>query len=190
MTDTSEWGRIKAVAEQQRARREAERQAHEDAVEAAATPETIRRFHASVAARMQLQGQLGIEQLRAAGEISKVYEKLTAGLWARAADMSRVPGRSLNEDWPASLRRAYTERYAPWRDAAGLVLVKHRTSLFDLVAAFAIENRGPRQIADRVGMDQRRVLRLVRNSLYDYAERAGWVDHVGAPPAVLVEVRA
>lgn len=190
MTDTSEWGRIKAVVEQQRARREAERQAHEDAVEAAATPETIRIFHASVAARMQLQGKLGIEQLRAANEIANMFEKITAGLLPRVADMSRVPGRSLSEDWPASVRRAYTERYSPWRDDAARVLVKHRTSLADLVFMFAIDNYGPRQIAVRMEMDQRRVLRLVRDSLYDYAERAGWVDHIGSPAAVLVEVSA
>jgi hypothetical protein len=173
MTPNTEWSTIRAVSVQirdaDRRRVDAERKVN-------ATPETIRMLVASSAEKLFNRGGLGAEQLRAANEISRVFEKITAGLWARGADMSRVPGRSLSEDWPASVRRAYVERYSPWRDQASRHLCRHSTTVADLVLLLCVEGLGARQIADRVGMDQRTVLRLVRDSLYRYAEIGGWID--------------
>ena len=40
----------------------------------------------------------------------------------------------------------------------------------------AVDNYGPRQIDHMWDIDHRRVLHLVRNSLWRYAELAGWID--------------
>jgi hypothetical protein len=106
-----------------------------------------------------------------------VFTALTAGLLPRASDLSRVPGRSLSDDWPASLRKACQENYHPWREHAARTMVAHRTTLADLVFMVVVDNYTHIQVAKHIGLDYRKVLAMLRESLFDYAFRAGWLQH-------------
>jgi hypothetical protein len=172
----AEWGQIKAAQDQYHARREAEQRQRDAQLAVNATPETLRKHRSDVVDRLLERGQIGAEQKRAANEIARVFYALTMGLLPCAASFDGVRGGRGRPDWPPSLQRAYTERYIPWRDEASRSLPRYRLSVADIVFMVAVDNRGQRQVARQIGMDQRTVLNLVRGSLYRYAQIGGWVD--------------
>ena len=175
--NNAEWSKIRDVSRQIKAA-DKRRVDGERAVNA--TPETLRNLQGDAVLRLQQKGLLTLEQWRAGAEICRVFTALTAGLLPRVADMSRVPGRSLTDDWPPGLAKACRDNYQPWRSNAALTMVAHRTTLADLVFMVVVDNYTPYQVAQRLGKDPRTVLGLLRDSLWNYAYRAGWLsDHVG-----------
>ena len=178
----SEWSRIKEAQRIARERRDVLNRQRADQVRVNATPQTLRKLERPVIDRLLHRGQLGDEQHRAAGEIARVWVAITSYLFPRTSDPSRSRSRGSATDWPPALVIAYKERYSVWRDEAGAVQLGHRRTLADLVFMLAVDNYGPRQIERMWGMDHRRVLHLVRNSLWRYAELAGWIDPARLPP--------
>jgi hypothetical protein len=158
-------------------RRQRERQAVENELRANATPEALRHKAASVVDSMFAKGKLTAEQRRAANEIAEVWRAIAGGLFARVQEYEpRIRGGKVSDDWRAGMIRAYHDRYIPWRAEAGAQNAGAGRTVFDLVIAVAFDNYGFRQVGNAYGMDQRRLLRLVRESLYRYAEIAQWVD--------------
>ncbi len=166
----SEWARLRE------ARREADRRRVDGEVSVAATPETLRKLRRDVVETWHTQGRLGDEQLRAAGEIQRVWHAITAGLWPRSQPLVRAARGADVNDWPASLRRAYTERYVPWRTEAGLTMASPRLPVLALVLDVVVDNLGPKQMERRHAIHRDRAVRLVQAALHRYAEMAGWLD--------------
>ena len=175
MAHTDEWSQIKEAQRVASERRNLQRRQRAAQVRVNATPQTLRKLERPVIDRLLERGQMGDEQHRAGVEIAHVWVSITAALFPRVSDPSGSSGRGASADWSASLVAAYG-RYKPWRAEAATVAVGHRRTLADLVFLLAVDNYGPRQIALMWGMDQRRVLHLVRTSLWRYAEMAGWTD--------------
>ncbi|MDE1904978.1 MAG: hypothetical protein KGH75_00825 [Rhodospirillales bacterium] len=130
----------------------------------------------SVVDHLAHTGRLRREEVQAADEILRVWTALTAQLFARAGSYGAGCRGRVAEDWPASLRRAYRERYCPWREEVGAESVRGRTTLADLVFFVAVDNAGVRQVGQRLGMDQRSVVRLLAVGLWRYVEIAGWAE--------------
>jgi hypothetical protein len=179
-----EWSRFKEVQRVSRERRAVLRQQRMDQLRVNATPETLRKLQRPVIDRLLGRGQIGEEQHRAAKEIEHVWVAITAALFPRISDPSGKGRLGTSQDWSAALQTAYGDRYQPWRDEAASVEIGHRRSLADLVFMLAVDNYGPRQIALMWHMDQRRVLHLIRTSLWRYAELAGWTDRPFLPAFV------
>jgi hypothetical protein len=175
----SEWSRIKAADEQRRARAAMEALQREEMLAANATPETLAKARSSVVERMWERGQMGSEQLRAATEIARVFQAVGCELHARTSRYGNVSGGG--GDWPVSLGVAYRERYTPWRTEQGAILGGGGKTNCELVFALVVDNQGPRMAADRFGMDQRTLKNAVCESLYRYAEMAGWFEAKKVP---------
>jgi hypothetical protein len=186
----SEWSRIKEAQRIARERRDVLNRQRADQVRVNATPQTLRKLERPVIDRLLQRGQLGDEQHRAAEEIARVWIAITSYLFPRVSDPSRSRSRGSASDWPPALVIAYKERYSAWRDEAAAVQIGHRRSLADLVFMLVVDNYGPRQIERMWGMDHRRVLHLVRNSLWRYAELAGWIDPARLRPIENLQLTA
>jgi hypothetical protein len=68
------------------------------------------------------------------------------------------------------------DRFTPWSDWARRQLVNPAAGLAlrDLTLLVCVESLGQRQAARLLAMDQRRLLRLLQDSLWWYVEHAGW----------------
>jgi hypothetical protein len=155
---------------------EARRESAERA--AAATEPTIRRLRRDVVGLMLAYHTITEDQHRAAGEIMQVYTAITRSLFAKVASYGDAPGGGTpTADWPPSLRRAYVERYSVWRDEMGRVPAG-QSNAGDLVLLVVMDNLGVRQAAGRLHMDQRTVLRVLRESLHRYAEIGEWITPI------------
>ena len=189
----SEWSRLKAidgakrdqrVVEFDRAQTKLQRRKRLDHVEraidehkaGAATPGTVRHFRSCVVAKLWIKGTLSDEHKQAADEIARVYQALVVSLVAKTMRFGGPVGGTPPQEWAPSLKRAYTERYAPWRDATGGKQLRHGYSLQALVIDVVVENRGVRQVANQIGADQRWVIRQLQEGLYAYCELSGWVS--------------
>ncbi|MCW3477353.1 hypothetical protein [Limobrevibacterium gyesilva] len=173
------------------ARQAAEESARQAELELAATEPTIRKLRRSVTEKLFEAGRLSALQIRAASEICRCWEAICTGLFAKAMRLDKQPRGAPAEDWSPSLRVAYSARYAPWRDEAALVTLRHRYSLADLVFSIVVDNHGVYQVGKRLGMDERTVLRHLQFSLYRYVEQADWLDDKGRAEALaLVAHRA
>ena len=58
-----------------------------------------------------------------------------------------------------------------------------QASVKELVLAVVVDNQGPDGLARRYGMDHKRASVLVQESLYRYAQLAGWYSGPSAPEA-------
>lgn len=145
-----------------------------------ATPQTIRHRRENVLEEQLWRGKITSEQFRAAGEIEKLYQLLTAGVGARIAKYDRAAVGGDFADWQGWAINAYHQRYIPWRDEAGRQALKTGT-VADLALGMAAHNLGTNQLAKVWKISPRRVLELVRTSLHRYAEIGGWVDACGRP---------
>lgn len=176
----TKWDAAKRRAAEQdrlRAARKADQAARaERDMAGAATPETVRKLRRDVIQCLHDAGKLGDEQLRAAQEILSVYHAVTAGLWPKAQTYTRQSRGADVADWPASLRRAWAERYKPWVAEAERMMVKPGLTLSALVIDMVVDNMGPKQIERHRRMDNRRVVRLIQAGLHRYAEMAGWLS--------------
>ena len=145
-----------------------------------ATRETLRRKLDNVVETMWARGKLTSEQRSAANEIAEIFEQFARAGAARVQEYEpRIRGGLQSTDWRAALVTAYTERYQPWRAEAGALCAGAGRTVFDLVIAVARDNFGFRQVAQMYGLDQRTVLKRVRESLMRYAEISGWVNETG-----------
>ena len=170
----SEWTRIQEADAQRRAREDMERRLRDVELTANATPETLYKKRESVVETMFNRGQMGAEQLRAAAEIARVFQAVGCELHARTSRYGAVSGGSA--DWPVILGIAYRDRYTPWREEQGRILVSRGRTPCELVFKLVVDNVGPRQAADHFGMDQRTLKAAVCESLYRYAEISQWID--------------
>ncbi|MEJ0020709.1 MAG: hypothetical protein WDN25_30005 [Acetobacteraceae bacterium] len=175
MTHTDEWSKIKEAQRVSRERRDVLNRQRAAQVRVNATPQTMRKLERPVIDRLLERGQMCDSQHRAGGEISRVWISITAALFPRVSDPGGGRQHGHTEDWSASLISAY-RRYREWCEEAAKVQTGHHRTLADLVFLLAVDNYGPRQIALMWHMDQRRVLHLIRTSLWRYAELAGWTD--------------
>lgn len=85
--------------------------------------------------------------------------------------------------WLWKLEANHT-RFEPWREWARTQQVKADATLADLTVLFVVEDLGAEQVGLKLRMDRRRALRLLRQSLHDYAVRMGKQegDH---PPSLI-----
>ena len=184
---TEEWSRIQAAMRQGQARSETEARQIEQQRQANATPETIRRAKADQIERMLDRGAITVDQRRAANEIMRVWTTMTAALLPRAQSMERAGGGAADAPWPPGLGRAYIERYIPWRAEAGGVLVGVRSTVADLVFMIVVDNYSLHATARHFNMHDGTCRNYLRESLYRYAEIAGWIEQQAA---VQPEIRA
>jgi hypothetical protein len=140
-----------------------------------ATPQTMRNRRISVTDELFNRDKLTLDQLRAAREIHDILSSISRGLSTRTSSFEpRIRG-GYTEGWQPGLSRAYQERYIPWRDEAGKTRLRSKASVADLVLDVVLSNFGLTQAGKMWGMDPRRVLSIMRTSLYRYGEIAGWV---------------
>ena len=180
---SQEWNRLKEAQRQAVERKAAEGERLGRDIAAVATPQTIRKRQVDVVQLWQERGKLGVEQVQAAQEILRVWEATTRGLWARTQTYERHARSADVADWPAKLRRAYVERYRPWDDEACRMAATPQASVKELVLAVVVDNQGPDGLARRYGMDHKRASVLVQESLYRYAQLAGWYSGPSVPEA-------
>jgi hypothetical protein len=182
---SAEWQRIQEADRLRHERETAERQKSMTELAENATPETLRHRAAVVVDELTERGKLTREQRRAAREIQQVYTAITIGMNRLTSRYEHhIAGGSV-EDWRAGLIAGYHGRYVPWRNLAGRQPVNDRT-VAELVLLVAVDNYGCRQIAQRWRMGPARVIRVLRESLSDYAEIAGWIDATGRPTSEAV----
>lgn len=145
------------------------------------TAETVRKNVKSAVAVLierhaESAGIVGLDPAcgQAALEIAAVYVATTAGLWAKTARYGeRMPGGT-TADWSDAMVAA-NRRYRAWLDMALQDRRAGTASVRDVVLDAAVDGLGLRQIADRRGMDQRTVEKVLRESLEAYAVMAGWM---------------
>ena len=148
-----------------------------------------RAFHtgpsARPARRLADRGALSAAQLRAAGEIRRVWEAVGRGLFARARPLApRVDrsGRGPFADPVALLsdgeERAWRLRYRPWAREMALTVAAGglRASRLQIVLDVVVDNHGVRQVEGWYRMRHGGALAHVGAALHRYAEIAGWTD--------------
>jgi len=180
---SQEWNRLREAQRQAVERKAAEGERMGRDIAAVATPQTIRKRQVDVVQLWQDRGKLGQEQVQAAQEIQRVWETVTRGLWARTQTYERQARSADGADWPAGLRRAYVERYRPWDEEACRMAATPRASVKELVLAVVVDNLGPAGLQHRYRTNHQRAAVLVQESLYRYAQLAGWYSGPCAPEA-------
>lgn len=133
-------------------------------------------------------GQIRAEQLRAGEEIARVYQSITAAIFARstASYSERLDIGQANADLPPGLGRAITERYIPWREWSQTMMIKRTLNIGDLTLYACADGLGIEQLALRCHIDRRYAKRHLQISLAKYVEIACWDDdaYAKAPEAV------
>jgi hypothetical protein len=175
---SAEWSRIREANRIRQERELQERAEVQTQLEANATHETIRHRRACVIDEMLNREYLRAEQHRAGIEIARVWEQITAGLFAKVQKYDREVRGVSHSDWQAGMITAYHDRYIPWREEAGKKPVRNQTEA-DLVFLVVVDNYGMQQVADHYRMRRESVKAIVRESLHRYAEIGGWVDVCG-----------
>ncbi|WP_026440177.1 hypothetical protein [Acidocella facilis] len=148
-----------------------------------ATPETLRHKSANVVDTLFIDGRITGEQRRAAHEIATVFQVITSASGVRLMSwQQRARGNETSTDAMVRVIGAY-RRYSAWRgDASATRQIRTTGVVADLIFDLVVSNLGLHQAARAWGMDQRRVLALVREALYRYAEMSDWFEtKPGAP---------
>lgn len=127
---------------------------------------------------LEERGLLPEPSIRAGREIGRIAEAVTRGRCALARPGYGEQSSDDQDGIPASLRSAFRDRYEPWHGWARQQAVSRRSgySMLDITLLVCVEGLGQRQAADRLRMNQRRLLRALQDSLWWYVERAGWVQ--------------
>jgi hypothetical protein len=143
------------------------------------TEQTRRKLQRRPLESLWSAGKLDDDHVRAAMEIERVFRAVTAAVTARVASygVAHAPA----SEWRGGLIAAYAERYTPWRDCAGTMIVRHGYCLVDLVTDVVVEERGIVVVARKIGAKPSTVLKYLREGLWLYCEMAGWVR---SPPRV------
>lgn len=127
---------------------------------------------------LQEKGWLPDVSVEAGREIAKLREAVTRCASGPAMCRYGAPTMAGGGDMlPPTLHEAYLTRYQPWADWARhqVIAPKAGHTLLDLTLLVCVDGLGQRQAADRLRMNQRRLLRLLQDSLWWYVENAGWV---------------
>ena len=121
-------------------------------------------------------GQLRMEQGQAGREVAELVYASIAGVRGSvtASYAERIPGGA-SDDWPTSMRVAYAERFRPWSDWAGRMVVKGVT-FRQITLAICADNLGCEQAGNRYRLHHLTIRRKLQHSLLWYAEQAGWID--------------
>jgi hypothetical protein len=114
-------------------------------------------------------------EIRAAGEIEKLFRLITGGLTPKSGLNFDVGGMRDGHDLPIELIDAYQCRYRPWRDQAGRVGIHGSTTEADLVLRVLIDNQTLGNIETDFGFRHGRASAILRRSLQRYAAIAGWM---------------
>ena len=112
------------------------------------------------------RGTIGGYEVRAADEIERVFNFITAGLGAKIMRYDERVSPSRTDHVPAWFFDAYA-RYKPWARQA--LYIKTTVEI-------VVENQSGRQLDARYGRKRGVSVSLLIDSLRDYAISAGWVD--------------
>lgn len=96
--------------------------------------------------------------------------------------LAATTGRTAEDLWLELLEAEHT-RYLPWHDWAKAFPVKPVATMEVMTRFIVCQGLGVRQVAIQLGMDQRRVLALLRRSLHRYAVLGGWQQGEHPPSA-------
>lgn len=115
--------------------------------------------------------------VQAGQEILRVYTAITSEVGARVCRFgARIVSRAPSDDLPPGLRRAYADRYVPWREWAGRVSVTPKSSLADLTLLVCVDGLGPDQVRRVVRCRRDAAKRHLQESLHEYARLSGWLE--------------
>lgn len=153
-----------------------------EAAEAAARAYAARRnLHRDSLLGLYERGRIMAPELRAGRELCLVMEwrqgahtplGRTGGYMAR---MAASTGMEVTPLWQV-MQGVEADRFVPWQGwCKAYPPIRPTVGIADLVECVVLHNRGIRQAADLLGMDQRRALALLRRALHRYARIAGWV---------------
>jgi hypothetical protein len=133
-----------------------------------------RRLHADRITALREKRLISAAEAKAALEIRTVVEAAArvGGPIARQQFRERLAASTGNNDTGALLLDA-AARFDRWKPWAGNFPVNAEHSLLELTALFVVEGLGAQQVADRLRVDRRRSLALLRRSLSVYAHMAG-----------------
>jgi hypothetical protein len=131
--------------------------------------------------------EISRQELRAGREICLVAEWRAGAhtvLGRTGGYMERMAASTGMEAAPLwmLMEEAERARYLPWRAWADAYPLKRdarlakTVTLATLVELVAVSNRGIRQAADTLRLQQMRAQRLLRRGLWTYAVRAGWAE--------------
>lgn len=134
---------------------------------------------------MRDQGRISSPELRAGHEIALViaWTEGDARPLIRSQFSERLAASTGTGSAAIAMLDAETLRYGPWRLWAIALRVTPHGTMLDLTRLLAVEGWGIRQAANRMKLDQRRALALLRRSLHRYATLGGWAH--GADPEVM-----
>lgn len=139
------------------------------------TPETESKLKRCSLEAMRSRGAIGMEEMRAADEIARVFHGVTAGLFARAQAIE--PARGSGRGMPAALAEVYSERYKPWADWAS---EPSRRRIMAACMDVIIDGWTVGEVdADRRWRNGT-ASELLREGLTQYARMAGWLRRVAS----------
>lgn len=159
---------------------------HGDPREAAAPPteQTVRKLRRDVIERLERDGRLRAEQVRAAMEIRRIWEALGRGLFPVAAPLD-VPRQS---HWRGRFRDPvdrlgdvdeiiWRTRYRPWAREMAIQIAAGaaRVSRLQLVLDVVVDNHGLRQVERDYRMRNGLAIEHLRGALHRYAVLSRWL---------------
>jgi hypothetical protein len=129
--------------------------------------------------QMEEKGLLRSEQATAGREIMEAFHVLYGSSPGGVGGYSELVPLPCGELVPARFGSLISERFLPWREWARVRFTSRaRTkTLEDLTALVCVYGYGQQQAADYLRMDRRRLLDLLRNSLWEYCVVAGMVSN-------------
>ncbi|HYM31984.1 MAG TPA: hypothetical protein VEU47_11820 [Candidatus Cybelea sp.] len=117
------------------------------------------------------RGHLGVEEVRAAREIERVFVALTAGLFAKAS-LQESRGRRVDMGEIAAM--AHARRYRPWADALS---ARHKAGgppLLEVVIDCVVDGRSLAAVERDRRWRHGRAAGYLREGLELYVAMAGW----------------
>lgn len=125
------------------------------------------------------KGRINEKEEQAGLEIQRVHTAVVGGGPRLAlARYGEVTAAGDNADLPLALMPAHANRYAPWKAWAleRRVSFRSKVTLFDLTVAVCFDNLGNDQVAERMSIKPKTVLRGLQASLWQYCLIGGWVS--------------
>ena len=141
-----------------------------------ATPETRSRLRRCSVKALFERGHLGVEELRAAHEIERVYVMLTAGLFAKTASpelRGRISG-GRRVDMAEAAVAAFSGRYRPWADRLSAQHKSGGPPMLEVVIDCVIDGHTVGDIDKARRWRHGKAAGYLREGLSLYAEMAGW----------------
>ena len=135
-----------------------------------------RRLMSDKLAQLAERGRIGQCEWRAALEMRHVVEYAEGGRMplVRSQIRERLPSGGDGTGELIAMEELVRIAYVPWRRYARRYPVTKDATLEDLTRGPVFNGKGLRQVANDIGIDQRRAERLLRRSLNHYAGLRGW----------------